>query len=125
MNNPNFFVNSTEKIAALHRIGNKFLTIRTLTLLLERCDGTIENFLALAPAAVGEENTKMLKTLIKDYKNINDKPNEVWEFWNKLGVTIPKEEKPAEGEKEEEKQGVLKKRENLLDKMKDLRNKNI
>lgn len=122
LENPNFFFNDTAKINSLHSIDSQFLTPRSLTLLLTRCDGTVENFLALAPYAVGEENTKMLKTLLKNYTNIADKPNEVWSFWDNFGLKLPKEE--AE-EAEEAEQGILQKKSNMLDKLNDLRNRHI
>ena len=58
LENPNFFFNDTAKINSLHSIDSQFLTPRSLTLLLTRCDGTVENFLALAPYAVGKKTLK-------------------------------------------------------------------
>lgn len=116
LENPNFFFNSTRKIKDLHDQDSQFLTPRSLTLLLTRCDGTVKNFLELAPDAIGEENTKVLKTFLKSYKDINDKPNEVWSFWDKFNVKLPKPEAEEEQAAEEE-QGTLKKRVSMLDKI--------
>lgn len=125
LENPNFFFNNTAKINSLHSKDSQFLTPRSLTLLLTRCDGTVENFLALAPYAVGDENTRMLKTLLKNYTNIADKPNEVWSFWDNFGLKLPKEESEEAEEAEEAEQGILQKKSNMLDKLNDLRNRHI
>ena len=64
----------------------------------------------------------MLKTLLKNYTNIADKPNEVWSFWDNFGLKLPKEESK---EAEEAEQGILQKKSNMLDKLNDLRNRHI
>ena len=124
LDNPNFFFNDNATISRYHQEGKRFLTSRGLTNLLSKCDGTIENFLYFAPGAVGVENAKMLATFLKGYSNIADKPNEVWSFWDKLGVKTPKEEEKKEPEAAEEKEvGTLKKRVSMYDRLNDLQNK--
>ena len=104
LQNPNFYFNTTKQISKYKEVGDSFLTPRSLTILLNRCDGTKEDFLRRAVSTVNPENAKMLKTFLSDYTDVPDEANAVWRFWDEFGLDLDelKEDESKEEPKDEE-----------------------
>lgn len=120
LGNKNFVVVSDDEINQAVQEQIPFLTVRSLKTALWGCDGTVNDFLERAEGYIGTKATKMCATILSDYKDINDKPNEVWKFWDSYGVKV---KKPAEDSPtEEEADSGITRHDNGISKLRKLRN---
>lgn len=101
------FSNPEDEAKALSSGNRKPLSARTLTRLLNTCDGTKEDFLGLYGKFCDDGLFDMVKSILSTYKDVKDKANQVLE-----------EEGEISGE--ENKQPIFSQAKSLVDQLKEL-----